>query len=270
MAKNQPFVLVAVFHSYAQADQAINALLHAGFRHDQISLSQHTTSHGGFIQELKKLFLPEHETDDQSIVDSLTSMGVPLEDANAYQREYQAGHAVLTINTENRYQEALTILQQYEAYNADTRSSHMITSTGTQTSEIDTQREQVIQIREEQLQVDKQPAEIGEVRVWKEVTSEQRTLDVPITREEISIERRHGSGQVSHTPIGESEIIRIPIMGEQVTTYKQVLITGEISLGKRQVQEMQQISDTLQHEEVHVEREGNVTVQGDDQINTKI
>jgi uncharacterized protein (TIGR02271 family) len=85
---------------------------------------------------------------------------------------------------------------------------------------------------------------------------------VPVTHEEVSIERRAGSGEVSDSPIGEGETIRVPVSEEQVTTNKQTVETGEVAIGKRQFQDTQRVSDTVRREEAHLESSGNVDVNG--------
>jgi stress response protein YsnF len=67
----------------------------------------------------------------------------------------------------------------------------------------DTQGEQRLPLREEHLQARTQPVETGEGR--KEVVTEPTSIEVPVTHEEASIERRPGSGQPIQQPIGEGE-----------------------------------------------------------------
>jgi uncharacterized protein (TIGR02271 family) len=119
-----------------------------------------------------------------------------------------------------------------------------------------------MQLREEQLQTYKQPVEKGEVGLRKEVTSEQQSVDVPVTHEEVYIERRPGSGQPSDAPIGEGETARVPVREEQVGVNKQQVVREEVELGKRQVQDTKHVSDTVRKEQARVEREGDITVEG--------
>ena len=51
---------------------------------------------------------------------------------------------------------------------------------------------------------------------------------------------------------------------EQVTVEKQPYVREEVAMGKRPVQETKQVSDTVRREEAHVERAGDVNVQGSD------
>ncbi|HVF11236.1 MAG TPA: YsnF/AvaK domain-containing protein [Abditibacteriaceae bacterium] len=118
---------------------------------------------------------------------------------------------------------------------------------------------EVLRLHEEQLTAHKQPVQAGEVALRKEVITENKTIEVPVTREEVVVERRPVTGgPVSTSVIGEGEEIRVPVMEEQVTVDKTAVVKEEVSIGKRQVQETQQVTDTVRHEEARVEQEGNV------------
>ena len=120
-----------------------------------------------------------------------------------------------------------------------------------------------LELREEELRAQRRSVETGEVQVRKEVVEEQRTLEVPVTREEVYVERRPVEGRdVSDRPIGEGETLRVPVREEEVTIEKQPVVREEIEIGKRQVQDTEQVSGTVRREEVRLEREGEVDVQG--------
>src|SRR5207244_8977290 len=80
---------------------------------------------------------------------------------------------------------------------------------------------QVMQVREEELHAHKQPVETGEARVRKEVVTEHKTLEVPVSREEVVVERRPVSGQAASSEIRAGEEVRIPVKEEQVHVEKQ-------------------------------------------------
>jgi len=120
---------------------------------------------------------------------------------------------------------------------------------------------QKVQLREEQFSANKQSVETGAVGIRKEVVTEQQSIDVPVSREEVVIERHPASDQPSDTPIGEGETYKVPVRKEQVTVDKQPVVREEVSLGKRQVQDTQRVSDTVQREEARIEREGDAPIQ---------
>jgi predicted lipid-binding transport protein (Tim44 family) len=47
------------------------------------------------------------------LVGALVGLGVPEDEAHYYQRELQAGHAVVTVQSEDRYDEALDVLRRH-------------------------------------------------------------------------------------------------------------------------------------------------------------
>jgi uncharacterized protein (TIGR02271 family) len=130
--------------------------------------------------------------------------------------------------------------------------------------QFDDQERERLQIREEQLRAQKQPVQTGEVRIGKEVTEEQKSINVPVSREEVFVERHDFAPRPADQPVSETEgeTIRVPVVEEQVRVEKQPVVTGEVEIGKRQVQDTQQFTDTIRREEPRIERQGEVNVQG--------
>lgn len=258
MTTTQRSTIVALFQNEDQAQQAVGALLKAGFDSDQISFAGHGSPRG-MLAGLKSLFTGEAMS-TRGAYDDLVARGMPEQDARYYQQEYDNGRSVVAVSGTDRLQEAATILSNYGGYGTGQRSADY----GTRQPMTDTEGEQRMQLREEQLQVYKQPVETGRVGLRKEVTREQQSADVPVTHEEVYIERRPGSGQPSDAPIGEGETYRVPVREEQVGVNKQQVVREEVALGKRQVQDTRHVSDTVRKEQARVEREGDVNMQGQD------
>ncbi len=122
-----------------------------------------------------------------------------------------------------------------------------------------------MQLREEELQAHKQTVQTGEVRVRKEVVTENKTLEVPVQREEIVIERHPVAGHAaSGSDIRPGEEIRIPVKEEQVHVTKEAVVKEEVKVGKHQVQGIERVGGTVRKEEVRVERQGDVEVRDKD------
>ena len=118
-----------------------------------------------------------------------------------------------------------------------------------------------IELREEELRAEKRQVEAGEVRLRKEVVEEKKTLDVPVTREEVIVEKRSvGGRRPAEGEVGDDEEITIPVMEEEVRVKKTPVVREEISLKKRQVQDTEQVSDTVKREEAWVDRTGDARV----------
>ncbi|OLB32450.1 MAG: hypothetical protein AUH05_18650 [Ktedonobacter sp. 13_2_20CM_53_11] len=262
-------IVVGVFRERALAEQAVDELRHAGFRDDQIRYSGKGAMAGGLLETLMSKFSGQG---DGSVFDALTEQGIPKDELEYYQHEYERGSAIVTVQSYGRQQEASDILSRFGAYDARSRTEYM-------------QDAHTIQLREEVLQPRKHPVEIGEVFIRKVVVTEERTITVPVMREELVIERRSiatdsvdASDQLSNSPdlpdnqdqpigklveIGEGEVIRIPIRTEQVMIEKRPVVIEELVVGKRHIQETRRFSGTVQREVPHIEREGNVNIRGD-------
>jgi uncharacterized protein (TIGR02271 family) len=204
-------------------------------------------------------------------------MGIPEDEAEYYEGEFKSGRTIVTVKADGRYDEASNILRRFGAYEKSTAATHSTsalaserheshahtqTATGmhASTGARNTAGGQTIQAREEELQVRKTPVEKGEVEVRKEVHTEHKTLNVPVEREEVVIERHPVSGhQPASGDIREGEKnIRIPIREEEVHVEKTPVVKEEISVGKRKVQSTEQVSGTVRKEDIHVEKHGDV------------
>ena len=102
----------------------------------------------------------------------------------------------------------------------------------------------------------------GEVRLRKEVVTENQTVEVPVTREELVIERTTPSGdaRANAGEIGTDEEIRVPLSEERARVEKQPVVNEEVRVGKRAVQNTERVSQDVRHEELRVDKDGDVEV----------
>ena len=54
----------------------------------------------------------------------------------------------------------------------------------------------------------------------------------------------------------------MPVSEEQVSVSKQTMVTGEVEIGKRAVEDTQRVTDTVRHEEARVEQQGDAPIHG--------
>ena len=125
-----------------------------------------------------------------------------------------------------------------------------------------------LQLRKEELDITKNRVQKGEVEISKEIIEEQKVVDVPVTHEEVVIERRALGNEPSDFPIGEGETLRIPVSEERVEVGKHTVVTGEVAIHKREVQETQQVKETLKREEAHVRKDGDPNIVTDEKNDT--
>ncbi|MBV8609378.1 MAG: YsnF/AvaK domain-containing protein [Singulisphaera sp.] len=201
------------------------------------------------------------------LLGALTGAGIPEEEARYYQGEFEAGRTIVTVTADGRYDEAVAILRRHGAYDQHTAASRAAstpataaTTAGAAPTAGAVEGGQTVQVKEEELEARKQPVETGEVKVRKEVHTEQKTMDVPVQREEVVVERHAPTGSGATSDIREGEEIRVPVMEEQVAVEKKPVVKEEVTVGKRVVQDTERVGGEVRKEDVRVEHEGEVDV----------
>ncbi len=205
------------------------------------------------------------------IVGALIGLGIPEEEARYYEGEVKAGRTLVTVKADGRYDEVRALFRRFGGYDmrgaaeatgtsATKTGSTAATAAGRAAPAARAETGQTVRVHEEQLRAIKTPVEAGEVRVRKEVVTEQKNLQVPVTREEVVVERRPASGRATAADIKPGEEIRVPVKEEQVKVEKETVVTGEVSVGKRKVTENENVSGAVRKEEVKVEQKGDVKV----------
>ncbi len=198
---------------------------------------------------------------------ALIGMGLSREEAEYYEGELKAGRTIVTVNAGNRRAEAVRLLRQFGGYDISNKERTDISNKDR------THEEQsaacatgmaagsTVQAHEEKLRVSKTPVQTGEVKIRKEVHTEHKTLDVPVSHEEVVIERRPAPGkEVSASSLKAGQEVCIPVREEEVNVQKEVVATEEVSVGKRRVQDTKHVDETLRKEEIKVETEGDAKV----------
>ena len=118
-----------------------------------------------------------------------------------------------------------------------------------------------MELREEELHVRKHRVPAGEVTLSKEVVTERREIEVPVTYEEVFVERQRVEGRAPQPDarIGEGEF-RVRLSAEQVSIEKHAVVREEVRLGTREVRETQHVEGEVRREEARLER----PIEGDD------
>jgi len=222
------------------------------------------------------------------LVGGLAGLGVPKEEAEYYEGEVQQGRALVTVDAQDRESEARALLLRNGAHDLKDRGfggydeqsetvvapapapvatqprqqvvqteREVIQPAATQTSqrtETATGADIRVPVMEEELLVSKTQQEEGRVHLHKEVIEERQTITVPVSREEVHIERVAVSGNVPADADAFTERdISVPLMGEEVVTGKRAHVVEEVRLRKDQVTETEQVTDSVRKERVVVD-----------------
>lgn len=260
--------VIAFFRNKNDAYSAINQLRDAGFTSSEIGLiagSEYESTgsagsttrgkdHDSFWQKVKDFFTGEHD-EDYDYRETSSDMNWTDDRADYYYQGINAGGALVSV-TGTRREEARRILQNA---GGDLRESGFDKLASTRASG-DVEGDRRIQLRGEILRTYKDRVQRGEVRLRKDVITEKKNVEVPLTREELVIERTPVSGQSATGEIGKDQEIRVPLSEERIRTEKQPVVTDEVRVGKRAVQRTENVSDDVRHEELRVDKDGDVDI----------
>ena len=128
------------------------------------------------------------------------------------------------------------------------------------TYEVAAEDELRIPVMEEELTATVREQEAGAVRIQKRVVEENRVLEVPVTDEQIRVERRIVDRPVSasETQAFEEIVIDVPVTTEEVELQKQARVAEEIVVTKEATQRTEQVSGTVRREEVYVDEDATL------------
>jgi uncharacterized protein (TIGR02271 family) len=256
-ATNSNYV-VGFFSDYSDAESAIHDLTEAGIPANRIAVatgnggSSSRSTHEGesFWRKIANFF----EGKDHNYG---TASNATADDLSRYGSLKQDGVlvSVSTVSPEER-QEAEDI---FEEHNAKLEGAQVQLSAQSG-SDVEGSGMQRLQLLSEVLRVHKERVPTAEVRLRKEVITENQSIEVPVTREELVIERRPvEGGATASSEIGSDREIRVPLSEEQVRVEKRPVVKEEVTVGKRKVQESRHVNEQVKREELKVDQQGDVT-----------
>lgn len=286
--------VVAYFSTESAAEDAVAELRDAGFAANQIGVASRSSdgaAHAGkaagattksaagqesawdkvrnffsgsetvepYADERAKGDFASHEitTGDEYSSDyvpgSLNGLSVPEERSRYFGHRFGKGEqgAVVTVNAAGREDEAERILTSNGGDLGDDYAGYDYSDDAAAVA-----GGQRIQLLGEVLRVHKDRVSRGEVRIRKEVITDTQTVEVPVTREELVIERAAPADIHSATGrVGEGTEIRIPLTEEVASVDKDTVVREEVVVAKRAVGTVSTIGDSVSREELVVEDE---------------
>jgi len=109
-----------------------------------------------------------------------------------------------------------------------------------------------LQLKEEKLDITKKWLQTGEVTWHKEIINEEKNVVVPVSRQELVIEKKIIDPR-NPNRFEDSEIIRIPISEERIEIIKHSVVLEEVEIYKREIEELNQINESVKKEILHIQ-----------------
>ncbi|MFC9476835.1 DUF2382 domain-containing protein [Nocardia sp. NPDC055002] len=105
---------------------------------------------------------------------------------------------------------------------------------------------------EEQLRVDTESEEVGTARLHKSVVTEEQTFKVPVTHEEVHVEREPITDRTGRATIGEEDR-EVVLHADQVHVEKETVPVERVRLAVDEVDDEKTVSETVRKERVETE-----------------
>ena len=279
-----------VYESNAEVIQAINVLKAKGFEGDDITVVADKAETLDFTNHQREtdVHTMTNVPNDESFMDKVARFFMPEDTADLSTRLANAGlsnseAAEHVFDVENG--KVLVLVDESEGHLGTARDKFTTGTTDTARTRLDTnsvnplyngtekadalnkedvygvngqgrelpEDERTLRLREEQLNIDKERVQTGEVVINKEVNEQHKTINVPVEHEELTVEHRSVSGREANQEtgsIGDGETLRIPVVEEKLEVSKKPVVTDEIVIKKHAVQETEQVQDTLKKEDI--------------------
>ena len=123
-----------------------------------------------------------------------------------------------------------------------------------QHQEVQSESEENVPVMEQRLNVDKKKS-TQQATITKEPVTETKTVEVPVTHEEMTVERRPASGGTTTTaqrPVESKTEMKVPLKKEEVQVSKEPYVKEEVSVKKKPVTETREVSEDVTSERVNV------------------
>jgi uncharacterized protein (TIGR02271 family) len=230
-----------------------------------------------------------------SLADRLADLGVDASDAHAYAEGVRRGHVLVVVECgEDDVDGVISILDSAATMDLDDRQTAWRSegwtgldrsaagaaaadsiTTGSRAGVADTtnsggtgssrtartsgEREEVIPLAEEELQVGKREVSKGRVRIHTRVVERPVQEEVMLRQEHVDVERRPAAGTIPAGAAGadafRERIIEVEERGEEPVVAKEPRVTEELVVRKGEDQRTETVSDTVRRTEVEVEDE---------------
>jgi uncharacterized protein (TIGR02271 family) len=252
-------VLIGLFPLASDARRAFLVLRERQFPSNEIAAAfqEPDTAPGDnhrWFGQLRQLYhgerTAEHPDRAQSI---LGDLDLAPHDVAVLEGDLKRGGAVITVRAGTRNQEAQTLLEQRGARILQTNrrsSTEAVKERAGSTTPFPVQTAEPghLQLFGEVLRVHKEKVSSPEVRVRKEAVTEVETVQVPVTREHLVVERAGQNGEID-----DQSSIRVPLSEERVHIEKDIVLREEYKVGKREVTQNEAITDKVRKERILID-----------------
>lgn len=215
-----------------------------------------TEQDGDWIDKFKEMFGGNY-----SLRRVFEEMGFSRDEAESFDRRIDSGEIFLFADDEVYNESVGSAGITGAEFSADTAADAEAPkmSRAERRKKLSDNGEESIYLHEEQLEVQKERVQTGEINVNKRIVEEEQHIDVPVERDDVVVERRpvadtgNPDEEIKREPYQVGDELHIPVIEERLIVTKKEVVTEEIVVTKRKINETEHITETLRREEVDID-----------------
>jgi uncharacterized protein (TIGR02271 family) len=284
--------LVALYDTYTDAEQVVQELIADGFaRHDIHLALEHTQRRTARSSSVEW----DAAYEGANLIETLTDLGVPSDDAHAYAEGVRRGGALVVVESSDaRAERGMEILRRLHPVNMHERTAQWrqegwtgyeapasrstptsrattatrrtqeparattrVADTGARTRRVEGQEEVTIPVVEEDIAIGKREVERGHVRIFSRVTEQPVEESVPLREEKVTVERRPVDRPATEADVAAAgkEVIELTETAEEPVVSKRTRVVEEVVVQKEVTERTETVRGTERRTDVDVQRE---------------
>ena len=268
--------VIGSYESREEALHVVDRLVTEGYTRDEITLYANSDAanligndnmRGVEVETSPSAHVEEH---DESLWERIKdAFSVDTRDSDYYDENEDTDDILLPYRTDLGKGNIIVAVENYKGMNNESYDGVMPVgrendySRSMDRGHKDLDDEQSLKLKKEELEVDKNKVQTGEVDIHKRTVTETKTVDIPVEHEEVVIERHQvKDGETVGNMDSDFEDIHIPISEEQIEITKKPVVSEEVTIHKEKKHETKHVSEEVKREELDVDTEGDVHVEG--------
>jgi len=284
--------LVALYDTLTDAERVVQELIDDGFARSDVHLAlDYTKSRTVHTSSIER----DSAYEGANLIDTLTDLGVPYDDAHSYMEGVRRGGALVVVeSSDDQAERGMEILRRlhpvdihertaqwrqegWTGYDANavrsmpaasaatttrsvqepTRATTRVADTGARTRRIDGQEEVTIPVVEEDIAIGKREVEHGHVRIFSRVTERPVEESVRLREEKVTVERRPVDRPATEADFAAAgkEVIEMTETAEEPVVSKRTRVVEEVVVHKDVTERTETVRGTERRTDVDVQRE---------------
>jgi stress response protein YsnF len=269
--------LVGLYDTFSDAEHVVRDLIDYGFARSDVRLITHDAQHRDAASTSYGVWDADTESD---VVDMLTELGVPQDDAHSYSEGVRRGGTLVVVESSDEWadsgmeilnrlhpvdiRERRTLWQPEGWTGTTSRTAAATPATNVhreraRTGQIvdDTAEEIVIPVVEEKVNVGKRTVERGRVRVHSRVTERPTKEEVRLREEKVKVERRSADRAATAADLraAERETVEFTESVEEPVVNKRARVVEEVVIHKDVDERTETVPSSERRTEVDIDRD---------------